>query len=87
MNPEDEAYLLVKRALDMRSALQSAAIAAARMRRVGQLGYQGSQLLHLTPQYGVTPQAGGPNSSPMMPYQSSSASMYAPVGIPLEGAN
>lgn len=85
MNPEDEAFLLVKEAIDLRAALQSAAIAAARARRVGQNVHQGLQLLQIDPSTVITPQNDLMRQSPgLRPAGASSA--YAPMGAELEGA-
>ena len=77
--PEDEAYFLVKQAVSLRGTLSSAAIAAARMRRLGKLGMQGAQLMHLTPQVYLE----APNARPTLPLGGPAAA-YAPVGNPVE---
>jgi len=77
--PEDEAYLMVKRAVSMKGTLQTAAIAAARLRRLGKLGIQGAGLMHLTPQVSME----APNARPTLPLGGPAAA-YAPAGDPVE---
>ena len=85
MHPEDEAYLLVKQALSMHGTLQSAAIAAARLRQLNQMGLQGSEILRMAPQSSLGLSEDHQQQRPGLP-QAGEAASYAPVGTEVEGA-
>ena len=82
IHPEDEAYFLVKSSF-LRDALVRAAIAAHRIRGLGQTAQQAAQLLHAQPQTSL--QSAYDPRDPSVSPMGGSALTHAPMGVPLEG--